>query len=52
METVIAIVIVVLAAAGVIWSLYRTTTGKGGCGGCGGCGDEEPTCNANQKQDG
>jgi hypothetical protein len=39
METVIAIGIVVLAAAGVGYRLYRGATGKSGCAGCRGCGD-------------
>ena len=37
METAIAITVVVLAAAGVAWSIARDLRGKGGCAGCGGC---------------
>jgi hypothetical protein len=39
METIIAIGIVILAAAGVGWALYRSASGKSGCAGCRGCGD-------------
>ncbi len=39
-ETVIAIAIVLLAAAGVGYGLVRNAKGKSGCGGCGGC--DEP----------
>lgn len=39
METIIAIGIVILAATGVGWALYRSASGKSGCAGCRGCGD-------------
>ena len=39
METIITIGIVVLAAAGVGYGLYRSASGKSGCAGCRGCGD-------------
>ncbi|MFP4215776.1 MAG: FeoB-associated Cys-rich membrane protein [Planctomycetota bacterium] len=39
METIIAIGIVVLAAGGVGYGLYRSASGKSGCAGCRGCGD-------------
>jgi hypothetical protein len=40
METMIAIGIVVLAAAGVGYGLYRNATGRSGCDGCKGCHPE------------
>lgn len=46
METIIAIGIVVLAAAGVGWALYRSASGKSGCAGCRGCG-ETTSCPSN-----
>jgi len=33
-ETVIVIAVVVVAAAGVGYGLYRNAAGKGGCSGC------------------
>ena len=37
MQTLIAIGIVILAAAGVGYGLYRSVSGKSGCAGCRGC---------------
>ncbi len=41
METIIAIGIVILAAAGVGFGLYRSASGKSGCAGCRGCGEAD-----------
>jgi hypothetical protein len=46
METIIAIGIVVLAAAGVGYGLYRSASGKSGCAGCGNCG-HAGSCSSN-----
>jgi hypothetical protein len=43
-ETVIVIGIVLLAAGGVGYGLYRAITGKRGCAGCQGCGIRETRC--------
>lgn len=37
-ETVMVILAVVLAAAGIGYGLYRSASGKSGCAGCPGCG--------------
>ena len=42
LETIIIIVVVGLALAGVGYGLYRAASGKGGCSGCRTC--DEPTC--------
>jgi hypothetical protein len=44
MEAIIAIGIVVLAAAGVAYALWRSASGKGGCAGCRGCGRGPEAC--------
>jgi len=38
-ETLIVIGMVLLAAGGAGFALYRGATGKSRCGGCSGCGD-------------
>lgn len=43
-ETWIVIGIVVLAAGGVGFGLYRAASGKRGCAGCQGCGHKETKC--------
>jgi flagellar basal body-associated protein FliL len=45
METIIAIGIVVLAAAGVGYGLYRSASSKRGCNGCHGCQQGQEICN-------
>jgi hypothetical protein len=51
METIIAIGIVVLAAAGVGYGLYRGATGKSGCPGCRGCEQGQETCRTSQTRE-
>jgi hypothetical protein len=47
-ETMIVIGIVLIAAGGVGYGLYRSATGKSGCAGCKGCGTSSdlPICSA------
>jgi flagellar basal body-associated protein FliL len=48
MEILLVIGIVMLAAAGVGYGLYRSAAGKSGCAGCGGCSEGQKTCEANK----
>ncbi|RPI61312.1 MAG: FeoB-associated Cys-rich membrane protein [Planctomycetaceae bacterium] len=47
-ESVIVIGIVLLAAGGVGFGLYRSAAGKGECPGCRGCSKEKETCSPKQ----
>ena len=49
-ESVIVIGAILLAAAGVIYGLYRTAKGQSGCAGCKGCGEERTTCQFGQDE--
>ncbi len=44
LETLIAMLIVLVAAVGVGYGIYRVASGKSGCAGCRGCGAEDTAC--------
>jgi hypothetical protein len=51
MDTLIVIVIVLAAAAGVTWAFLRSARGKGGCAGCRGCALPEDETSADRPEE-